>query len=331
MKTSGTRAQTNPSAKERTRFFARVFLGISLSILLHVVVSIATYKASDFYAKKTMDASKATLIEWVDPDSLPRFDRPEQQVVRQTELPPEALALEDTKSKRRFLSQERQTVKQESQAAASGLTENRSNQSPSQASTSSQAGPRTKLPEVRPENILDQTGADLFAHGEALAAPTRMQQNGLLMPGDPRRKRGFSTNGERLPDDIQIGDFTALNTDRFVYYTYYARIEEQIRHRWVRYVKAAIYGGGDLPSGRRDFKTQLEIVLNRSGEFVRAIIHEGSGSRDIDAAPILAFREAQRIPHPPREMVKDDGTIRLHYSFHVDQLPPLARGNQTSE
>ena len=91
-------------------------------------------------------------------------------------------------------------------------------------------------------------------------------------------------------------------------------------------MKAAIFGGGDITSVKNDFNTNIEIVLNREGDFVRAILHQGSGSKDLDAAPILAFREAKRIPHPPREMVKDDGTIRLYYAFHVDQLPPLARG-----
>ena len=77
--------------------------------------------------------------------------------------------------------------------------------------------------------------------------------------------------------------------------------------------------------GKSEFLTNLEIVLNRRGEFIRAIIHQDSGSKDLDSAPILAFREARMIPNPPREMIKEDGTIRLLYTFHVDQVPQLAK------
>ena len=108
-------------------------------------------------------------------------------------------------------------------------------------------------------------------------------------------------------------------------------MEEQIRHRWVRYVRAAIDGGGDVAVGKNEFLTNIEIVLNRQGEFMRALVHQTSGSKDLDAAPILAFREARMIPNPPREMVKADGTIRLLYSFSVDNLPAVARASKTDK
>lgn len=349
-------------SEERTRFWARVFLGISLSVLLHVLVSVATYHISELMEQAK--PQRMTLIEWIEPSDLKKEDweKKGDQVVRKADLPKDLLDL-NVKAKRRFLSEDKQTVKKEMRARASGMTENRSETdlAPSrdesqaardQASRETKAGQREKtldlnpgpreknaargpsherLEEIVPNSIFEEGLGDIRVKRELQSAsntspdaqknPTRE----LLLPSDPRRNRGISTTGETLPQDIQIGDFTALNTDRFVYYTFYARVEEQIRHRWVRYVKAAIFGGGDLREGQADYVTNLEIVLDREGNFRRAIVHQGSGSKDVDAAPILAFREAQRIPHPPREMVKDDGTIRLLYSFHVDQLPPLAR------
>jgi hypothetical protein len=338
----GEHALKEQSREERNRFFARVFLGVSLSIFLHVIVSVATYEASLYFDQPK--AKPTVLIDWIEPSQLKKDDwsKVSDQVVRKADLPKDLIDL-NLKTKRRFLSEEKQTVKKETRAAASGMTENRESLdlSPSRPAsratttrmTTSKAQARTnsfarqRLPEVLPNSIFVEGLGDVTIEekNENSNGDRQSASRELVLPSDPRRNRGVSTTGEQLPSDIQIGDFTALNTDRFMFYTFYARIEEQIRHRWVRYVKAAIFGGGDLREGQNEYVTNLEVVLNREGDFVRAIIHDGSGSRDIDAAPILAFREAKRIPHPPREMVKADGTIRLYYSFHVDQLPPLAR------
>lgn len=355
---------------ERTRFIARVFLGVSLSILLHVIVSVLTYEFSQWVEPQA--APRTMLVEWIEPSDIKKDQwTKSDQIVRKADLPKDMLDL-NVKAKRRFLSEETQTVKEETRARASGMTENRSEKfqdnlalSPSQSASqaaatqakqadapseqresskprpakiaaTAKAPSKERLEEIVPNSIFNEGLGDISVRAKrdlsSGAEPrettsNELAKNGsreLLLPSDPRMNRGISTTGEALPKDIQVGDFTALNTDRFVYYTYYARIEEQIRHRWVRYVKAAIFGGGDLREGQAEYVTNLEIILNREGDFLRAIIHDASGSRDIDAAPILAFREARRIPHPPREMIKDDGTIRLYYSFHVDQLPAVA-------
>lgn len=339
---------------EQSKFWARVFLGISLSILLHVLTSVATWKLASKY-ENSKKKEQTILLEWIEPSktSANEWRNPETQIVRKTDLPPEALTPDSKEARRRFLSADRQTVKEESQAARSGLTENRSNSDQSNNERSRQATEkRPSLEKNSPENSPDKLGASrarkrepeevpssaldgvlvkkfLTERDRPAVSPTRPGE--LLLPSDPRRIPGVSTSGELLPSDVKIGDFTALNTDRFTYYTFYARVEEQIRHRWVRFVKAALYGGGDVPIGRNEFMTNLEIVLNRRGEFVRAIIHQESGSKDLDSAPVLAFREARMIPNPPREMLKPDGTIRLLYSFHVDQVPPLAKKTTAEE
>jgi TonB family protein len=349
------RNSANVSAVETTRFWARLFLGFCLSILLHLLTSIATWKWAD-YASQFQQTPNKVLVEWIEPSQLEadKWKSAENQVVRKTEILPQNLALDRQDLRRRFLSQDRQTVKEEMQAARSGLTQNRSGEDSAEqakepmkpqavsagknsenerlAAGKSAANPnhqerdpRRKLPELdSPANGLPVSRFSRREMGQKTDENSTVKRE-LLLPADPRRLNGVSTSGERLPEDVRIGSFTALNTDRFVYYTFYARIEEQIRHRWVRYVKAAMYGGGDVAPGKREFLTNLEIVLNRQGEFVRALVHQSSGSRDLDAAPVLAFREARMIPNPPREMLKPDGTIRLLYSFSVDNVPMVAR------
>ncbi len=331
------------SREERSLFIARVFLGCSLSVLIHVIISVATYEMGVYIEPRSRQRESA-LMEWIEPSDFEKaLAEKNGQIVRQTVAPSEVLDL-NPKAKRRFVSEEVQTVKEETQARNVGLTENRVQQAPasSERSTSvEKSGERAQKrqltrglninrEEIIPNSIFEEGLGDITAEIKKPQTGGGGTSRTLFLPSDPRVNPGTSTIGERVPEDIRIGDFTALNTDRFVFYTFYARIDEQIRNRWVRYMRAVNYGGGDIPPGTTPLTTNLEMVLNREGEFIRAIIHEGSGSRDVDNAPILAFREARIFPHPPREMVKDDGTIRLLYSFTVlRDSRPLARSQST--
>lgn len=304
----------------------RSALAVLASLTLHTLGSWLLWVVSE----DARPAQTRALIEWIEPSSLDNktWITPKNQVVRKTIVAKDSLAKNADTVKRRFLSEDEQNVLKETKAAASGLTENRRGQTPERESERSH---RRGSLQVKPESPLAGAAGDI-AFGISKQKREKEEQLGdsreLALPFDPRLS-GMSTNGEQLPADIEIGNFTALNTDRFRYYSFYSRIEEQIRHRWVKYVKATLYSGRFPPSAR-SFTTKIEIVLDRQGDFVRAILHSESGSQSIDAAPVLAFREARRIPHPPREMVKADGTIRLFYAFHVDQVPSSARSARRS-
>lgn len=223
---------------------------------------------------------------------------------------------------------ERKSKNKES-ATNGGAPENRANkldkeQSPSKNSPAADQKVKQPLTEANSQELPDYGDIDIGLSNERNSSSNAKDYGDLgkelIFPNDPR-KPGMSTVGELLPEDMKIGNFTALNTDRFIYYTFYARVEEAIRHRWVRYVKAAIYAG-QVPQSADFFRTKLEIVLDAKGQFINGFIHESSGVTNLDQAPLYAFREAERIPNPPREMVQSDGTIRLHYFFQVDKNPP---------
>ena len=238
----------------------------------------------------------------------------------------------------RFASEDEQWVLQEQQARQSGLTENRS---PSVGQSKKQAQPRPR-PVVRKKmNFTPDSTVQKMAErelstaddGDILVPAKKQHVVNSNKPLDFSRfgslERGMSTVGEALPDDIKFGDFTALNTDRHLYYSFYSRIEEMVRGRWVNYARAVIYGienGSEHIQGRASFTTQLEIILDKEGTFSRAILHSSSGSKGLDSAPVQAFRDAQQFPHPPAEMVKEDGTIHIYYAFSVNMVPRYAAG-----
>jgi len=101
-------------------------------------------------------------------------------------------------------------------------------------------------------------------------------------------------------------------------------VNEQVRNRWVASVR-------ELTSqlSERELKelsqierlSQIEIVLDKKGQFVRSHIYKSSGFPDLDQVAIVAFKDAAPFPNPPREMIEQDGYLHLHYGFMVQFAP----------
>lgn len=238
-------------------------------------------------------------------------NRNHQQLVRQSEAPDSLLA--DNKDKARFKSEKDQRVLLETRAKDVGMTKNRAQE------------PRF-LKEAREEKE-----KKLNSQNEQTQNKIKLSHSGLdyseykplNIKNELSAKEDFgnSTVGEALPTDVSVGSFTALNTDRFVFYSFYARIEELVRFRWESKIAEAI------DSFDRNFKmkilmkknwrSKIEFILKPNGEFDRAIIHQESGIAKFDLASVWAFKDARLFPNPPKEMIQEDGFIHLDYSFTV--------------
>jgi len=151
---------------------------------------------------------------------------------------------------------------------------------------------------------------------------------GFLAPGGGQSLRtvaiGQSSLSQVIPG-VEEGAFTALNTDQLEFYAFYQRANEQIRNRWVGLIRDYL---GQLAArdmeilARRNRTTQIEVILNPSGEFVRSVVHSSSGDKGLDQAASESFRRAAPFPNPPSEMVKADGLIHLFYAFTLYLRPP---------
>jgi TonB family protein len=240
----------------------------------------------------------------------PQRKTKDQQIVRQVQLPKELLT-DENDSAHPFLSNERQRVRKEMRAAQNGMTANRSENATNK--------PQTEELRRKSENPSHQK----LQRGQGLQAYQPQLRPILPPPSSEFREQGFSTVGEALPNDMEIGSFTSLNTDRYLYYSFFARIEEQIRFRWESRIRAAIMRltGQSLRGSNTAWQTNLEIYLKRNGEFDSAHLMKGSGISSFDSAASQAFREARMFPNPPQEMVESDGFIHLRYSFMVRYDP----------
>ncbi len=320
---------------------------IILSVLLHFIFG---YSAS--YLFPYHPPAKLSVVELVenDPQKQTPKTKSTQSFVRQA-TPPEQLKLKEKKPAH-FFSKEDQTVMEETRAANSGMTENRT----AENSQTKNSTPReieekktskktmksekiakisgTELSKIKPEETKLYGDIDIKKfEKESEKEPQQKQEDSkpLIFPqvGGYGLQRGSSTVGETLPPEIRMSNFTALNTDRFTYYTFFARMEEVFRPRWINYVKAAVYTYQQTQRRTREeeFVTQVELLLDKNGNFVRGILHQGSGNEPLDLAPVRAFRDAAKFPNPPQEMVKDDGLIHLDYQFTVHFAPQYVGTN----
>ncbi len=280
---------------QSNRWLSAILLSIGAHLLLLLFMAMAPHDLS-------LKQPAITEVEILAPptESKPK----ERQVVRQALAPDQLQVLED-ETLARFLSEKKQRVKQETQAALPGMTKNSSlgekSNKPNNQNTAENSGKRD----------LAKEGFESWNPG----GPALARRNG----------EGPSTTGESLPRDVSVGSFTALNTDRFTYYTFYARIEEMIRYRWESRVQNAINGLDRttlMTVGERAWITSAEFLLNPQGHLVKVLVMKESGIKGFDASAVGAFREANIFPNPPQELVQEDGFIHLNYNFTVNYSPP---------
>lgn len=151
-----------------------------------------------------------------------------------------------------------------------------------------------------------------------------------LSLGEPEKKEGSQSsqsgtlamgrNPYVLPDDIPFGNETVLNTDKVKYASFLNRVADEVYHPWVELAEEAIQ-----QNSKRDKKletnlyiTRLKVTMDDSGEVKAIQLLKSSGIRELDEAPKRAFWDVEPFPHPPNQLVEEDGFVRLTYEFQFE-------------
>jgi TonB family protein len=286
-------------------------LALVLSLLCHFFLAAIIWFVPKSYLidfatpfASKIPVEKPSLIEVVLQDK-----KETQQIVRQADAPEDQ---QETKvyDPARFLSEKKQRVVLETQAKETGKTQNRTPTMPRY---------QRELLEKKIKEQLQTLAKE--SDGEITINKRTKGENYKPMELFPKDQYMRSTVGDALPSDVSVGDFTALNTDQYQFYTFYARVEDLVRFRWENHVRNAI----DYFDRRRVIKnisqktwiTQIEFLINAQGHLVKAILLKESGVPQFDQSSVRAFEDAKVFPNPPKEMIQSDGFIHLRYSFHV--------------
>lgn len=139
---------------------------------------------------------------------------------------------------------------------------------------------------------------------------------------------GTSTSAEYIPG-IKEGSMTFLNSDQFTYYSFFSRVNEQVRNRWVTRMRTAMSSFSEEERNRlakQNRTTLIEVVLSQKGDYVRHTIHQSASNLELDRAVYEAFRMAAPFLNPPRGLVESDGFIHLFAQFQLIFHPTFGPG-----
>lgn len=291
--------------------FEKAFQALILSLLFHIAITLSIY-----WAPEPQNVESPIEVTLLDSDNLKK-----RQIVEETEKQPKDL-LKKLQARNHLLSKYNKQVEKEQIAHnKTGETKNRRGGGQSQLAPKdlnlqardkpSQPGTQKPRPPVNP--LLNGPG------------PRGSLNNSLAM--------GESTSGFDVPG-VQSGNFTALNTDQFTYYSFFERVNNSIRFRWVsevrRFAREAppqvINQLAKIPS-----PTVLRILLDKDGMVVKVDILSSSGAKDLDQAAVEAFYQASPLNHPPEGMIREDRMVHLNYSFKVQFRPVYMAKGKSNE
>ena len=296
----------------------RFWYGVLLSLVIHLTFVMAS--------------------RLVPPPSLPRHENieitinqprsaKEQKMVRSAEVP-ERMKAKDSDDPLRFLSEKTQRVKEQMRAAQIGMTQNRGRpNSATPPSVSRESADSAQEKKDSSARAMDKDGLSKFL--PRFTARTHARRDLQQMAARPPEANGMtdtagvSTIGNQLPYSIKIGDITALNNDRYLFYSYYARAEELLRNQWEPMLGGLMERPPPrlLTATRNNYTTIVEAWFKPNGEVHSVHVLKESGIPDFDRAASEAFRRAAMIPNPPKEKIERDGIVRIKWTFTVSFDP----------
>jgi len=278
-----------------------IIRAVLISLAVHLILTWSIDQVPESWLKK--DKPQKLVVELIEAKSA---DENQKHIVRETPAPASQID-KDQSEEARFLSAQKQRVQLETRARKSGLTQNR------QRNALAEAEQNQKRQEASQKNEKSSLEKDAFAHYKPVEFRRALQEEGV------------STVGESLPNDVALGSFTALNTDRFQFYSFYSRVEELVRFRWESRVRDAIqvFDRRNMLNklGNKNWISKMTFLISPEGRLLKVQVGQECGVPAFDQAAIQAFQEVLNFPNPPREMIKSDGMIHLQYSFNVNFNP----------
>lgn len=151
---------------------------------------------------------------------------------------------------------------------------------------------------------------------EVARKPASVQEKGLEN-GDPLSE-GFSASNDYV-EEVQLGDFTHLNTVEYKFYGFYHRIRQKLEQFWgnsIQEKSEALFRSGRRMPASQDLVTNLQVTLNEKGEIIGVKILGASGVKELDDAAIESFNQAGPFPNPPKELLVN-GKATINWGFVV--------------
>ncbi len=159
-------------------------------------------------------------------------------------------------------------------------------------------------------------------YGQFRTSQNKKPQPALESNGDQfRQQLNMPSRSEyQLPNDIQLGSATNLNTDAHIYASFYNRVTDLFYIRWTQKLDS-IWSRLSEETKRslagRVWSTEVDIWLDPTGRYQKGLLMKKSGFPLFDSAAIFGFQDANFFPNPPKAKVEPDGHIHLRYRINI--------------
>ncbi|HLU66530.1 MAG TPA: energy transducer TonB [Kofleriaceae bacterium] len=138
-----------------------------------------------------------------------------------------------------------------------------------------------------------------------------------LRPSEELLERAVGGGSVDHIEDAETGEFTALNSRKWKYATFFNRMKRQVAQNWH---PDQVYLRRDPTGnvyGTRDRLTVLQVSLKPDGAVAKIFVTKKSGVDFLDDEAVRAFQEAQPFPNPPSGLVDArSNLITFSFGFH---------------
>jgi TonB family protein len=131
---------------------------------------------------------------------------------------------------------------------------------------------------------------------------------------------GGSPTAQSLPG-VAEGDTTSLNTRRFRFADFYARVSDAVRREWDPNRAWDAKDPYSSRYGRTLRAATVDIVLTTDGAVREVRVVNSSGFAFYDRELVRAIAAAAPFPNPPAALANADGLIVLDYTFALRWKP----------
>jgi TonB family protein len=145
-----------------------------------------------------------------------------------------------------------------------------------------------------------------------------------IRPSEELLRRATGGTNDYLPD-VDEGEYTALNTRKWKYATFFNRVKRQVAQNWHPEQAYRLRDPNGNVYGTKDRMTVLTVSLKPDGTLANMIITFPSGVEFLDDEAMKAFRLAQPFPNPPGGLVDAESnliTFRFGFSFEINSRTP---------
>ena len=282
------------------KVYRGLFYGLLSSLFIHIVFFALLLKAPTSQDLSLEEESEVVFVE---------YPAHHQIVTQKTfnKVPP--------KSSHSYLSQADQSVEKETQAMLKGLFYQAPAPAPASLSGRSE---KKQSPSVRDISSVSAHSPE----GLTTSVPVQVDlgERGFA-PHFPEPSRTM----DFLPK-VEPGSHTLLNTREFKYYSYFARMKEQLYWRWTELFReeSSVLSARLKRQKRQNiFHTSLYVYLSPDGEIQDISVVKSSGVESIDSIALYAFLRSAPFPNPPAGLVEEDGYIHIRQSFHLHIQPSV--------